>query len=101
MQAERMAGLVPEDDLDRITHLRAEQRAQHAEMLPARRTRLDGAEAAIGVLAVDGLSVDPPDAVGRARGQDLVESLEPMAGHGVGAAWRVVPGDFLGGDVVG
>jgi hypothetical protein len=63
MHAERMGGIVLEDDVERVTDFSVEDQSEEAEMLIFRAARLWRGEAGVGVLAINGLPGDSADLV--------------------------------------
>ena len=96
MHGTEALGVVLEEDFDGVADFGANERAQNAQVLPFRWTRLRGLEGAVGVLVVDRFGIDAvlfADA--------LITALEVrQTGQGPPTR-RVIPGDVVGRDVIG
>src|ERR1035441_7024058 len=101
VHAERMRGVVLEDNTDRVVDFGAQNGTENAGVFPFGSARLELGEGRVGVFAVENLAVDGADAMRPSFGEDFRISLELLPIHFVEAAGSVVPLELVGGDVVG
>src|ERR1700719_184124 len=101
MHAERMGAIVLEQDLDGISDLGMQNRADDAEILVFRLAFLEFLKSFVGIFAVDGFEVFGADAVRPTLSMHLGETLEGLAGHVIDTMRRIVPLHFVGCDIVG
>src|SRR5271167_1473541 len=101
MHAEGPRPVVFEDHLDRIPDPSAQYGAKEAKILLLREPGLQLRERFIGILAVNRLFVDSANPVRTGFHIILLEIIEGMV-HGIVApVRRIVPGNFIGGNVIG
>jgi hypothetical protein len=100
VQRDRAAGVVAQDDLDRVADLGVDHRAEHPEVPPCGALVEAGRERRVGVAAEQRLAVHRADPVGTAGGEHLRVLAERLAGRAVAAVRRVVPDHLLGLDEV-
>src|SRR6266508_3454187 len=93
-------GVVPEHDANRVANLRANEWTQESEMLPFSRARLQCLECDVGILAVQRLSYPTSDHSGARLHEHLFVVIERTSVDEIGAAWRVVPVNLVGRDVI-
>jgi hypothetical protein len=101
VDAVRLGGVVAEHDLDRVADLGLEDRAEHPEVLPLGRPRLEPRERPVGVLAIERLLVGAADPLRAAADEHVLVVGERRARDQVAPLRRVVPADLVRGDVVG
>src|SRR6185437_11116379 len=100
MHAVRPVPIVPEHHPDRVADHGPDQRSKKPEMLPFLRPRLERAERTVGVFAIEHLPVRGTNRARRRLGEERRVGVWP-AGDLVAAAGRVIPGDRVGGYVIG
>src|SRR5215469_14426879 len=93
--------IVLEDNVDRVSHLGPEQRAQIAEMLPFFRARFELSESRVGVFTVEGLLHHLTDLVRPHRNPKPLRVAKGLAGDLIDATRRIVPYHLIGLDVIG
>src|SRR5829696_698606 len=100
MHARWEVGVVLEDHLYGVAHLRPEYRAQGAQVLLFWRTWLELGETFVGVLAVERLAVGLAYAVFPLAHENVSLLAEGLTGDLVLAAWGVIPINLVCGYVV-
>src|SRR5580704_19241721 len=95
-----LCAIVSEYNSDGVTHLRAEDGTEQAQMLPLRRTLFQDRKAGICILAIDRLPVDLANAIFGVLSPELRHVIEGHAAHLVDTQRSVVPVNLVCGDVV-
>ena len=99
VHAERPVSVVAEHDADRVADDRMDRRAEEAEVRPLRRPGLERPEGAVGVCTVEHLPVHRAHRPWRGAREEGGIGIR-AAGDLVAPAGIVVPGHFVGRDVV-
>jgi len=100
MNAEGAMTVVPKHHADRVANHGMKYGTKEAEMLPFRRARLEGLEAAIGVFAIENLLVLRAH-LSRARSSEKCGICVRLAGDLIATSRDVIPCHRIGGDKVG